>query len=181
MRAAAVAAVILGLFLALFSLGGCATKFADYNPLGGPAPADMAEEQCAEEHHQGAEQSGERPTEPAIKRIACPGIPDVSGLVPVLEEIMPNGLMYRAYDLNNDGKIDHAQAHVVNMTFKEGEGNKFDVQQYPLFYEVDDNGDGAPDRVMVDKLGTGKCEDIVLYIDLTVPHENRGRGDAAGI
>jgi hypothetical protein len=173
MRSAAVAAVMLGLLLALFAVAGCATKFTDYNPLGGPAPADIAEEQCADEHHQGAEQQADRPTEPAFKRIACPGIPDVSGLVPVLEEIMPNGLMYRAYDLDGDGRIDHAQAHVVN--------NQSDVQRFPLFYEIDDNGDHQPDRVMVDKLGTGKCEDIVLYMDLTVPHENRGRGDAAGI
>ena len=78
---------------------------------------------------------------------------------PVLEanEDASVGLRDVLYDVNEDGKPD---LEVLTQFDSTG------VAKVPLFYIVDEDGDGSPDKVWVDRFGTGACEDLVLYEDL---------------
>lgn len=79
------------------------------------------------------------------------------------EEILKNGLIAEAYDLSGDGKVDLVTYSVP----KHGQHDSF-----PLFYEFDSDGDGNPDVLYIDKLGTGSCEGFDLYDDYNKSQEN---------
>lgn len=73
-----------------------------------------------------------------------------------------NGLLLEEYDTNGDGKPD-----LATLSHIEGNGHK----KHPLFYIVDRDFDDVPDFIYIDKKGDGRCRDIVLYEDLTIPHD----------
>ncbi len=77
------------------------------------------------------------------------------------------GLLFELYDRDGDGTADlGVMSHVRDVkATKKGVMLKHDTT--PLFYFV---GEG-PDLVFIDKFGNGKCEDIVLYEDLRMPHD----------
>lgn len=83
----------------------------------------------------------------------------------ITENINPNGTLSEAYDRNGDGKIDIEAISHMSAT------KVFEHAEHPFLYVVDLDFDGQPDAVYVDKSGIGKCEDIVLYRDLTEPHQ----------
>lgn len=94
------------------------------------------------------------------------------------ENINPNGTISEAYDRNGDEFVDIEAISHVNITRQETGAIVIDHAEHPFLYVVDLDFDGNPDMVYVDKSGLGKCEDIVLYKDLTVPHnEDRNDGD----
>lgn len=77
-------------------------------------------------------------------------------------QLLSNGMYAEAYDSDGDGVVDIVTlSHMV--------GDKHDT--HPVFYMVDLDKDGQPDQVFIDKVGKGKCSDIVLYEDLTIPHD----------
>lgn len=62
------------------------------------------------------------------------------------------------YDRNKDGLTD-----LISLSHRLGEK--------PVYYLVDQNQDGFWDIAFIDKVGLGNPADIVLYEDLTKPHE----------
>lgn len=96
----------------------------------------------------------------------------------VKEVLNENGTLSEAYDRNGDGKVDievisHLLAAKISDTIE------YEHAEHPLLYVVDLDYDGVPDVVYVDKTGTGTCEDIVLYEDLTTSNgrdSQRGNG-----
>jgi hypothetical protein len=72
-----------------------------------------------------------------------------------VDEVLENGLLGKSYDNNGDGKLD-----VLTLSHSE--------ESMPLFYIVDENKDGEPDKVFIDRFGD--CA-LVLYQDLTIPHD----------
>lgn len=87
------------------------------------------------------------------------------------EVINPNGTLSEAYDRNDDEKIDIEAISYIHSTKLENGVVILDHDAHPFLYIVDLDFDGRPDAVYVDKSGVGKCEDIVLYKDLTKPHQ----------
>jgi hypothetical protein len=76
---------------------------------------------------------------------------------------LENGLVMEAYDTDKDGKAD-----VLTLSHDEIGS---DHRPFPLFYMIDLDQDEQPDAVYVDREGNGFCSDIVLYEDLTMPHD----------
>lgn len=89
----------------------------------------------------------------------------------IAENINPNGTLSEAYDRNGDGKIDIEAISHMSATKLETGAIVFEHAEHPFLYVVDLDFDGQPDAVYVDKSGVGKCDDIVLYKDLTEPHQ----------
>lgn len=90
----------------------------------------------------------------------------------VFEQIdASNGLLSEGYDRNDDGKADIiAQSSIIGATNEEG----FTPHRAnPVFWFVDIDFDGKGDKVYIDTHGEGRCEDIVLYVDLTLPRGDR--------
>jgi hypothetical protein len=88
------------------------------------------------------------------------------------ERINPNGTVSEAYDRNGDGNIDiEAVSHII-ASRQDGGAVVYDHVPHPFLYIVDLDYDGVPDAVYVDKSGEGRCDDIVLYLDLTKPHQD---------
>ena len=90
---------------------------------------------------------------------ACDAWPIAPGtLIRVYEE--PNGLIFREYDTDSDGKADYGTAHRV----REGQETPF-----PLFYGIGQDDPDSPRRpfktfqIYIDQGGQGRCQDIVLY------------------
>lgn len=84
--------------------------------------------------------------------------------------IESTGLLAETYDTNGDGKPDLMTMSHVQDTL---DSNQATVKHSskPVFYLVDHNLDGLPDAIYIDKVGQGRCQDIVLYEDLTRPHD----------
>jgi hypothetical protein len=80
--------------------------------------------------------------------------------------ISSNGLLAEAYDINGDHTVDIVTFSPVTGSNPDG---TVEHTYYPIFYEVDLNGDKVPDVIYVDKQGIGHCEDIVVYQDLREP------------
>lgn len=93
------------------------------------------------------------------------------------EHLNENGTISEAYDRNGDGKIDiEAISHILSVRKNTDSTLTFEHAPHPFMYAVDTDYDGEPDLVYVDKSGTGKCEDIVLYEDLNEPRQKRESG-----
>lgn len=75
------------------------------------------------------------------------------------------GLYAEHYDTNGDGKFDIVALSQTDLADKGHRRN-------PVFWIVDLDLDGAPDAIYIDKVGKGRCEDIVLYEDLNAPTSN---------
>jgi hypothetical protein len=88
------------------------------------------------------------------------------------ERINPNGTVSEAYDRNGDGRIDIEAVSYIIASRQDGGAVVYDHAPHPFLYIVDLDYDGVPDAVYVDKSGVGRCEDIVLYLDLTKPHQD---------
>lgn len=88
------------------------------------------------------------------------------------ENINPNGTLSEAYDRNDDGRIDIEAISHMSATGLESGVMIFEHAEHPFLYVVDLDFDGIPDAVYVDKSGVGRCDDIVLYKDLTKPHQD---------
>lgn len=82
---------------------------------------------------------------------------------------LPNGLLAEAYDTNGDGKTDVVALSAIKKTQPTQSGVRVEHNIHPIFWLVDLDLDGEPDKVFVDKKGEGLCSDIVLYKDLTEP------------
>ena len=93
----------------------------------------------------------------------CDGIPSVVGAKNVREMLIENGMIAAIYDINGDGRTD--QVRLFNSI--DGQTKK----GYPVFYQVDEDGDNEPDKVYIDVKGTGRCRDIVLYLDVKASSE----------
>lgn len=77
------------------------------------------------------------------------------------EQNLPNGLIAEIYDVQGNGRTLDGTPDIVSYSAPvAGEHRPF-----PLFYEVDEDGDGVPDKLYIDKLGTGSCEGVDLYDD----------------
>lgn len=79
------------------------------------------------------------------------------------------GLVSEVFDLDHDGVPDFAflsQVYSVQKTGVNGEVSLMKVQ-YPTFYLV---GPG-PEFIYIDTKGVGDCQDVLLYEDLTKPHD----------
>jgi len=79
--------------------------------------------------------------------------------------VLPNGLVAEQYATDPNMKL-----NLITYTPSIGGGD--DHKIYPLFYEVDHDGDGYPDKLYIDKKGDGTCEGIVLYEDYNTPGEH---------
>jgi hypothetical protein len=77
---------------------------------------------------------------------------------------LENGLVVESYDTDKDGKAD-----LVTLSHDVIGSN--DHRPFPLFYLLDLDKDEQPDAIYVDREGNGFCSDIVLYEDLSMPHD----------
>lgn len=101
--------------------------------------------------------------------LQCSGNLPIKSVTFLYEEVNQNGTLSEYYDRNNDGKRDiEAVSHMDSVTLDSGEV-KVTHRPHPFLYIVDLDFDEDPDVVLVDKSGIGKCEDIVLYLDLHKP------------
>lgn len=98
---------------------------------------------------------------------ACPLPTDWSnGPALSVKELDSVGLVSTLFDTDADGRPDLEVLAIPAPT-----------SAAPLFYIVDEDRDGLPDKVWVDQLGTGLCEDLRLYEDLrTTRYWSNGRG-----
>ncbi len=102
--------------------------------------------------------------------IQCDKNLKVNKVKKIAENVNPNGTLSEAYDRNADGKVD-IEAISHSLSIKKDDGSVEIIHaEHPFLYVVDLDYDGEPDAVYVDKSGAGRCEDIVLYKDLTQPH-----------
>lgn len=105
----------------------------------------------------------------------------------VKEWVLPNGLLAEAYDRNGDGVHDIVALSVIKGTEVVDGETRVLHDEHPMFYLVDldmqrdAEGKLAPERVYIDKVGAGKCEDIVLYEDLTIPHHETPHAGNIGL
>jgi hypothetical protein len=78
------------------------------------------------------------------------------------ETINSNGTVSEWYDRNGDGKPDiEAISSILKQIVI-----SVRHQEHPIFWVVDIDFDGLPDKVFTDIHGEGRCDDIVLYRDL---------------
>lgn len=84
--------------------------------------------------------------------------------------VLPNGLFIERYDTNGDGRPDVLTLSHTTATKQLG-GGKVEVEHtaLPVFYVVDLDLDGEPDKIFVDTVGDGGCGAIAEYQDLTGP------------
>lgn len=92
--------------------------------------------------------------------MACFGIKSAKK---VSESIVDsNGMLLERYDTDGDRKADFATlSHVLGTDDKITTHNK-----RPVFFMT-----RGAQKVYIDKMGDGKCKDIVLYHDETKPHD----------
>lgn len=81
------------------------------------------------------------------------------------EVVSSVGLLAEYYDTNKDGQYD---VIALSHTSEDGKTHR----ENPLFWIVDTNYDGQPDAVYIDPVGKGLCNDITLYQDLHMLHED---------
>ena len=83
---------------------------------------------------------------------------------------MENGLLDEHFDSNHDNIPD---VHVLSSI--KGPSDEDGLTPHdpnPIFWIVDKDFDGSDDAVYIDIHGEGKCDDIILYSDLTKPNVN---------
>lgn len=102
--------------------------------------------------------------------VACGKLPAPASLpAPTIRSDAGAGLVFEEYDRNGDRLIDYAVVSV--MVQADGSQDEYTIAPFPLFYIIDYNYDGYADVSLIDTVGKGRCDDIVLYQDFTVPHE----------
>lgn len=112
--------------------------------------------------------------------LKCDWNKNISKVEKLAEHINPNGTLSEAYDRNGDGNVDiEAISHMLAAKQENGIV-VIEHSEHPFLYVVDLDYDGQPDAVYVDKSGVGKCQDIVLYEDLTEPHQENVDEKAEG-
>lgn len=85
------------------------------------------------------------------------------------------GLVSETYDVTGDGRPD-----IVVHSPSLGGVDKKGLPNHKIeanFYEVDEDGDQAADVIYIDIMGTGRCEDLLLYKHIV--DENIYRGGLA--
>ena len=87
--------------------------------------------------------------------------------VKVDEQTLTNGLLAEHYDRNGDGLVDiHVYSAITGFMDDNG---YVPHKAFPIFWHVDLDFNGKVDKVYVDIHGEGRCDDIVLYLDLNAP------------
>ena len=88
----------------------------------------------------------------------------------VSEWELQNGLFAEGYDRNSDGLADIVTFSHTRGPTSSGDEPQVEHDPHPLFYIVDIDFDQLMDAVYIDVGGLGKCDEIILYEDLTIPH-----------
>lgn len=82
------------------------------------------------------------------------------------------GFVTEVYDITGDGIADIATySPSIGGIDPDGTPSHKDAA---TFYELDNNGDGEPDILYIDKYGEKKCDDIVFYHHITGNYGNPG-------
>src|SRR5574337_523674 len=87
------------------------------------------------------------------------------------ETIAQQGMLGEVYDVTGDGIPDLA-TYSATMGGYDIDGTVLHSHE-PLFYEIDENGDGRPDMIYVNPTGVQSCESILPYKKLDM---NKVRG-----
>ena len=74
------------------------------------------------------------------------------------------GTVSRLYDTDADGRPDLEVLYQITIT--DLPDIVTETKPVPLLYIIDEDRDGLPDEVWIDRDGTGLCEDVKLYEDL---------------
>lgn len=162
------------LFTIVLVLAGCSTW--DYRTAVEPPGYAQAGPNPLEGDHYGHEQNEngmvERLKEPAPLEEENPILRCSENIVYVeavemYREILPNGLLSRIIKATTDTGQEQWIAAMYPITAVDMDGKNgvpdVHVTDWPLFYQVDLDGDKKADATFVDKGGEGICTDIVPY------------------
>lgn len=91
--------------------------------------------------------------------------------------VLPNGMLVEHYDTNGDGKPDVDVLSSIDSTVLDRTKEELKVihNEHPVFWIVDSDFDGQWDVAYIDRVGAGKCEDIVMYEDLRAPKDPKSQ------